>query len=74
MRSALRNRSRLWLLASSLAVLSVPSASPSVAASGGMMPDFALEDVNATSSTFGQLVSPRDYLRQVSGWYFGTAT
>ncbi len=39
-----------------------------------MMPDFSLEDVNTTSSTYGQLVSPRDYLRQVSGWYFGKAT
>ena len=39
-----------------------------------MVPDFQLEDVNASSATSGQLVSPRDYLGQVSGWYFGHAT
>ena len=37
-------------------------------------PDFHLTDVNATSSTSGQAVSPRDYLEQVSAWYFGHAT
>ncbi len=37
-------------------------------------PDFSLEDVNATSATFGQVVSPRDHLEQVSGWYFGHST
>ena len=41
---------------------------------GEAMPDFALVDVNATSSTFDQAVSPRDYLQQVSAWYFGHAT
>ena len=44
-------------------------ASPPVAA-----PDFALPDVNATSPTFNQTVSPRDYLQKVSAWYFGHAT
>ena len=33
-------------------------------------PDFSLEDVNSASSTYQQPVSPRDYLEQVSGWYF----
>jgi len=37
-------------------------------------PDFYLPDENSTSSTYGQPVSPRDYLRKVSGWYFGHAT
>lgn len=36
--------------------------------------DFSLQDVNESSPTFGQVVSPRDYLEQVSGWYFGRAT
>ena len=40
----------------------------------GMVPDFSLIDVNSTSSTYQQVVSPRDYLKQVSGWYFGHAT
>ena len=37
------------------------------------MPDFALTDVNSSSNTYQQEVSPRDYLDQVSGWYFGQA-
>jgi hypothetical protein len=38
------------------------------------MPDFTLTDVNSGSATANEGVSPRDYLQQVSGWYFGTAT
>ena len=38
------------------------------------MPDFALVDVNGTSSSYNQAVSPRDYLEQVSGWYFTYST
>lgn len=38
------------------------------------MPDFSLTDVNANSPTSNQAVSPRDYLEQVSAWYFGHAT
>lgn len=41
---------------------------------GEVMPDFALVDVNSTSSTHEQSVSPREYLQQVSAWYFGHAT
>lgn len=41
---------------------------------GGLAPDFSLTDVNATSPTHNQEVSPRDYLEQVSGWYFTYAT
>jgi hypothetical protein len=37
-------------------------------------PDFSLMDVNATSASYQQQVSPRDYLQQVSAWYFGHAT
>ena len=37
-------------------------------------PNFSLEDVNPTSTTYQQQVSPRDYLGKVSGWYFGYAT
>jgi hypothetical protein len=39
-----------------------------------MVSDFILTDVNPTSSTYGQSVSPRDYQGQVSAWYFGHAT
>lgn len=37
------------------------------------MPDFSLVDQNTTSPTYGQNVSPRDYLEQATGWYFGHA-
>ena len=38
------------------------------------VPDFLLADINPNSSTMGQNISPRDYLQQVSGWYFIKAT
>ena len=40
----------------------------------GQVPNFSLKDVNATSTTFDQAVSPRDHLEKVSAWYFGHAT
>ncbi|MGC6507320.1 MAG: putative metal-binding motif-containing protein [Myxococcota bacterium] len=39
-----------------------------------MMSDFNLMDVNPYSATYGQYYSPRDYLQEVSGWYFTHAT
>lgn len=36
--------------------------------------DFALVDVNPASATHGEAVSPRQYLEQISAWYFGHAT
>lgn len=41
---------------------------------GEVMPDFLLIDVNPASPTHDRSVSPRDYLQQTSGWYFGHAT
>jgi hypothetical protein len=41
---------------------------------GTLMPDFTLVDVNPTSTTHNEGVSPRDYLQKVSAWYFGHAT
>ncbi len=40
----------------------------------GQVPDFSLTDVNPTSTTFDEVVSPRDHLQKVSAWYFGHAT
>jgi hypothetical protein len=37
-------------------------------------PDFLVVDVNPNSPTASQDVSPRDYVGQVSGYYFGAAT
>ncbi len=36
--------------------------------------DFQLPDVNANSASGGEMVSPRDYMEQVSGWYFAHST
>ena len=36
--------------------------------------DFSLVDVNPNSETYNQAISPRDYLGEVSAWYFGHAT
>ena len=38
------------------------------------VPDFLLADINPNSSTMGQNISPRDYLQQISGWYFIKST
>jgi hypothetical protein len=43
-------------------------------AAAAVVADFSLQDVNASSPTFGTPVSPRDYLQQVSGWFFGEST
>jgi hypothetical protein len=40
----------------------------------GQVPDFSLKDVNSTSATFDEAVSPRDHLEKMSAWYFGHAT
>jgi len=39
-----------------------------------MSSTWALEDVNPTSPTFEQAVSPADLIGQVSVWYFGHST
>jgi hypothetical protein len=41
---------------------------------GELVPDFAIEDVNASSVSFGELVSPRDFEGIASAWYFGHAS
>lgn len=38
------------------------------------MPDFHLVDLNPASSRYNQSISPRDYLEQVSAWYFSHST
>lgn len=37
---------------------------------GMYVPDFTLPDLNPNSLRYEQPISPRDYLQQVSGWYF----
>lgn len=36
--------------------------------------DFSVVDVNPNSARFQEAVSPRDYLSQVTAWYFGHST
>jgi hypothetical protein len=36
--------------------------------------DFSLLDVNPHSATYNRPVSPRDFLGEVSAWYFGHPT
>ncbi|MCK6530825.1 hypothetical protein L6R50_25795 [Myxococcota bacterium] len=45
-----------------------------IASAADLAPDFDLEDLNPSSPRFGDVVSPRDYLGMVSGWYFAHAT
>ena len=39
-----------------------------------IMPDFALEDRNSASATYGSTVSPRQFMGAISAYYFGFAT
>ena len=74
MSSVAKKSSKLRSLARSSVVFLVLSAWVSDASGGKVVPDFSLIDVDPASSTHDQPVSPRDYLQQVSGWYFGHAT
>ncbi len=38
------------------------------------LPDFSVIDANSASPSFREAVSPRDYLGEVSAWYFGHST
>ncbi len=39
----------------------------------GEVPNFHLIDQNPASRTYAETVSPRDFIGQVSAWYFGNA-
>lgn len=43
------------------------------AVAADLVPDFQLQDYNATSPTYLQFVSPRDFLGTTTAWYFGYA-
>lgn len=51
-----------------------PSLSDLAEGESDLVPDFELVDVNPNSETYNQTVSPRDFLGQISAWYFGHAT
>ena len=69
-----KKSNKLRSLVSSSVMFLVLSAWVSGASYVEVVPDFSLMDVNPASPTHDQPVSPRDYLQQVSGWYFGHAT
>jgi hypothetical protein len=56
---------KLLLCAGLLAMIPLAGAEP--------VPDFQLLDINPNSVRHQSPVSPRDYLLQVSGFYFGQA-
>jgi hypothetical protein len=71
-------RSRRVMVLESLEMRALMSAdgvsaivSSAEAESSTVISDFSLIDVNANSPTHAQSVSPRDYLNQVSAYYFG---
>jgi hypothetical protein len=37
-------------------------------------PDFSILDINPDSPRYDEMVSPRDYVGQISAYYFGHAT
>jgi len=45
-----------------------------IAGANEPLPDFRLADVNQSSARFGETVSPRQYLHQVTAFYFGAST
>jgi hypothetical protein len=61
---------RMLPLFALFACTSTPSADDSLAAESAEVTDFLLDDVNPNSARSGDAVSPRDYLGDVSGWYF----
>lgn len=50
------------------------SGTTTVDRTGVVVADFSLPDVNPSSPSYGETISPRDHLYQVSGWYFIHAT
>jgi hypothetical protein len=69
-------RSPIGSFASAVALLLQPLAITLGAATvwaSEVVPDFKLVDTTPNSVRYNALVSPRDYLLQVSGYYFGNA-
>ena len=60
----------LFLRAGTICLLALGFATGAAAQT---VPDFKAQDMNPNSLRAKSLVSPRDYLLQVSGYYFGDA-
>jgi hypothetical protein len=70
----LTHHRRIAFSSTAAALIIVAWAAPSCGQGPGAAADFSLPDVNPNSASFQAQISPRDYLQQVSGWYFGHAT
>lgn len=56
------------------AVVLVACSAPPVTSDAGMLgpaPSFSLTDVNPSSASAGQAISPSSFSGKVTGWYFG---
>lgn len=72
---------RQWILGLAIALFSAgfvvacKDDSPTANYDGPIMAaNFSLEDLNDSSMTFQEAISPRDYLGSISAWYFGHST
>ncbi|MHC4135803.1 MAG: hypothetical protein ACYTDU_01450 [Planctomycetota bacterium] len=61
-----------WLVL--LGACSSGGTNPPAGSEPQVVPEFLLTDVNTTSPTYDQDVSPRDSLGLVTAWYFSKAT
>jgi hypothetical protein len=61
-------------VASPTVIVTAADADDTTDASEDASEEFVLLDVNTTSPTYGAVINPRDYLGQVSAYYFGHAT
>jgi hypothetical protein len=67
-------RSRGFFLALLLTLIGCGRDTPGANPAQGALPGFSAVDVNVNSARYQEAVSPRDYLGQISAWYFGHST
>ena len=63
-----------WWLTAALVGCVGKDAGPEAAGLGDVPSSWALEDMNASSETFGELRGPEGERGRVSAWYFGHST
>ena len=63
-----------WLVALALGCAPKGDSGQTITAGETPSDGWALEDVNSSSPSFGEVISPSDLRGQVSVWYFGHST
>jgi hypothetical protein len=63
--------SRGTLVRCGLLTLAAACADGGAVGRGDVAPDFALEDLNPASPTFGEAIGPSYFRGEASAWYFG---